>query len=499
MNLAVVGGEHRSGQGHPASEQIRSNLDHPVIDGDGHWVEFDPVFAERMRKVGGDLAADGFLAAMKTTRDALSMSVAERRRRRVAQPGFWTRQAENTLDRATAIMPRLLYERLPEFGTDFAVIYPTAGLRLPRIGDDATRRAVIRAHNIVTADAFHKLADRMTPAAIIPMHTPDEAIEELEYVTRELGAKVAMFGSGMSRPVPSTPQSDPDGARLAVWYDVLALDSEHDYDPVWAKCQELGIAPTFHSAGSNQGLRLSPSNFVYNHIGHFAAAGHAVSKAIFLGGVTRRFPGLRFAFLEGGVGWACQLFGDLLEHWERRSGKALERMDPRKLDRALLLRLAEKYGDADIVNTLHARDGWPDHDASLTGGIDDLDDFAACQITRKQDWIDLYVKPFYFGCEADDRMNATAFSKHNPFGAKLSALYSSDIGHFDVIDMRDPLVEAHELVDDGVITGDNFRDFTFANAVHLWGTQNPKFFEGTAVARAAAEELARPRVYPMPR
>jgi predicted TIM-barrel fold metal-dependent hydrolase len=488
-----------SGHGHPAPEQIRASLDHPVIDGDGHWVEFDPVFAERMRKVGGDLAADGFLAAMKTTQDALSMSVAERRRRRVAQPGFWTRQAENTLDRATAMMPRLLYERLPEFGTDFAVIYPTAGLRLPRIGDDATRRAVIRAHNIVTADAFHNLGDRMTPAAIIPMHTPDEAFAELEYVTRELGAKVGMFGSGMSRRVPSTAQSDPDGARLAVWYDVLALDSEHDYDPVWAKCQELGIAPTFHSSGSNQGLRLSPSNFVYNHIGHFAAAGHAVSKAIFLGGVTRRFPELRFAFLEGGVGWAAQLFGDLLEHWERRSGKALQRMDPRKLDRALLLSLAEKYGDADIVSTLHARDGWPDKDASLTGGVDDLDDFSACKITRKQDWIDLYVKPFYFGCEADDRMNASAFSKHNPFGSKLNALYSSDIGHFDVIDMREPLAEAHELVDDGVITSDNFRDFTFSNAVHLWGTQNPRFFEGTAVARAAAEELARPPVYPTPR
>jgi hypothetical protein len=27
--------------------------------------------------------------------------------------------------------------------------------------------------------------------------------------------------------------------------------------------------------------------------------------------------------------------------------------------------------------------------------------------------------------------------------------------------------------------------------VHLWGTQNPKFFEGTTVARAAAAELAR--------
>ena len=113
-----------------------------------------------------------------------------------------------------------------------------------------------------------------------------------------------------------------------MWYDVLGFDSEHDYDPVWAKCVELGIAPTFHSAGQHQGLRKSPTNFVYNHIGHFAAAGHAVAKALFLGGVTRRFPELSFAFLEGGVGWGCQLFGDLIEHWERRDARALERMDP---------------------------------------------------------------------------------------------------------------------------------------------------------------------------
>ena len=479
-----------SANGYLTATQIRSRLGHPVIDGDGHWVEFDPVFSERMRKVGGDQAADGFNAAMKTTQDALSMSLGERRRRRLAQPGFWTRQAGNTLDRATAMMPRLLYERLDEFGCDFAIIYPTAGLRVPRISDDATRRAVVRAHNIVTADYFRNLSDRMTPAAIIPMHTPAEAIEELEFVTKQLGSKVGMFGSGMSRPVPSTLQNDSDGSRLAVWYDVLAIDSDHNYDPVWAKCRELGIAPTFHSAGSNQGLRNSPSNFVYNHIGHFAAAGHAVSKAIFLGGVTRRFPELRFAFLEGGVGWACQLFGDLIEHWERRGAKAMERMDPRKLDRALLLSLVEKYGDADTAAALHARDGWPDNDPGLTGGVADLDDFAACRITKKQDWIDLYATPFYFGCEADDRANAWAFGKGNPFGSKLNAIYSSDIGHFDVIDMRNPLSEAYELVDEGHITKDNFRDFVFGNTVRLWGTQNPRFFEGTTVAKAAAAELA---------
>jgi len=59
-----------------------------------------------------------------------------------------------------------------------------------------------------------------------------------------------------------------------------------------------------------------------------------------------------------------------------------------------------------------------------------------------------------------------------------------------VIDMRDPLPEAYELVEDGLLTEDNFRDFVFANAVRLWGTQNPKFFEGTRVAKEAAAVLA---------
>src|SRR5271155_6019863 len=130
-----------SGNGHLSPEQVRSKIDHPIVDGDGHWVEYDPVFSEKMRKIGGDLAADGFLKSMGTTRELLSMPVAERQQKRLAQQAFWARQAENTLDRATAMMPKLLYDRLDEIGLDFAVVYPTAGLRFPRIADDAARRA----------------------------------------------------------------------------------------------------------------------------------------------------------------------------------------------------------------------------------------------------------------------------------------------------------------------------------------------------------------------
>ena len=42
-----------------------------------------------MRKVGGDLAADGFLKAMGTTRETAVDAVAERREKRIGQQAFW--------------------------------------------------------------------------------------------------------------------------------------------------------------------------------------------------------------------------------------------------------------------------------------------------------------------------------------------------------------------------------------------------------------------------
>jgi len=476
---------------HRSPADVRSGLKHPIIDADGHWVEYNPVFAERMRKLAGDKAADGYLASQRRVPDSLSLTIAERKQRGIAMENYWGRQSTNTRDRATAMMPRLLYDRLDELGIDFGIIYPTAGLGIPRIADGETRRAVIRGFNLVTHEYFAKLNDRLTPAAVIPMHTPEEAIAELDFVTKQLGAKVAMFGGGFPRRIPAAEGLDATMGRFSVTYDNLGIDSDYNYDAVWQRCRELAIAPTFHSGGRGFGLRNSPSNFTFNHIGHFAAAGHAIAKGLFLGGVTRRFPDLNFAFLEGGAGWGCQLFADLIEHWERRGAKGLAYMDPSKLDRKLLRSLVEKYGHADMAAELDKRDGWPARDEDEpTGGVPVLDDFAACNIARKEDWVDLYARPYYFGCEADDRMNVTAFGRANPFGARINAVFSSDIGHFDVPDMLSPVPEAHELVEDGLITDDDFRDFTFANAVRLWGQQNPRFFEGTRVAREAAAVLA---------
>ena len=52
-------------------------------------------------------------------------------------------------------------------------------------------------------------------------------------------------------------------------------------------------------------------------------------------------------------------------------------------------------------------------DASLEIGgwhPQQLDDFWRCKIERAEDIKDLFVNNFYFGCEAEDPMNGTAYN-----------------------------------------------------------------------------------------
>ena len=174
---------------------------------------------------------------------------------------------------------------------------------------------------------------------------------------------------------------------------------------------------------------------------------------------------------------------------------ALEEVKPENLDVDLLRQLAESYGSQEIVDALTESESPLDTVTQPygpeTGGIENLDDYAACQIDKKQDFHELFAKNFYFGCEADDKMNAVAFNRKNlPLGSQLNALFGSDIGHFDVTDMAGVLSEAYELVEDGLMDADNFRDFVLTNPVHFLADASPDFFKGTLVEQEAAAVLA---------
>jgi hypothetical protein len=96
-----------------------------------------------------------------------------------------------------------------------------------------------------------------------------------------------------------------------------------------------------------------------------------------------------------------------------------------------------------------------------------------------------FAERFYFGCEADDPLTAWAFDRHG--NHRLRPIFSSDVGHFDVVDMSEVLEEAWELVEHGLITEDDFREFVFANPVRLHTAMNGDFFKGTVVEDAVAK------------
>ncbi|HEY6395472.1 MAG TPA: hypothetical protein VIX12_08655, partial [Candidatus Binataceae bacterium] len=194
------------------------------------------------------------------------------------------------------------------------------------------------------------------------------------------------------------------------------------------------------------------------------------------------FPQLRFAFLEGGVGWACGLYNDLAGHWEKHNVRFVGNFDPANLDEALLQKLFREYG-GDYGERIAALG--KDRSQLLWGSREepsDLDEWSRCGIERREDIRDLFVPNFYFGCEGDDRLTALAFNpKLNAMGARLKVLYSSDIGHWDLPDMRDAAKEAYELRDDGLISEEDFREFVFVNPVRAKTDLNPEFFKGTRV------------------
>jgi len=320
----------------------RHRLGHPVVDADGHLVESLPVLIETIRKVGGSQVADRFGGSSKTFASRSDTPGAK-----VAREGVtpvqgdpiehWWALPTNTLDRATGFLPKLLHERLDELGIDFSILYSSVGLACVGSPDDALRRAASRAVNLYLAEQLDGLGDRLTAAAVIPTHTPEEAIEELEYAVGALGFRVAMFNSFVERPTAP-------GARRSHYVDGLALDSPYDYDPLWRRCVELGVAVTVHASSQGIGLRQSSSRYMFNHIGNFAASSEAFAKAVFFGGVLKRFPTLHFGFLECGVGWGVQLLSDLIDRWVKRGWRNIEGLDPNRVDAGRWDALMLEYG-----------------------------------------------------------------------------------------------------------------------------------------------------------
>jgi len=471
-------------QGLTAAE-VRRRVGHPILDGDGHFLEFMPLVNDEimsyLEESGGTALSDRYAQQVRGPFDTAvfqaDRSAPEVLDRWASMPSWWGNPVADAHDRATAHLPSLMYERLDELGIDFMAIYPSWTLGLVEAGDNELRGQACQGVNRYIKRLFADYEDRFAAAAVIPMDTPEMAVRCLRHAVTELGFRSVVLAGNASRPLTA------GGTRL----DVFGLDSAHDYDPVWATCVELGVAPAFHSSLQYTHSARSVSSYVFNHIGGIAGNHTVLCKALFLGGVFRRFPELRVGYLEGGVAWAAALLADTVGHWRKRGGHAIEELDPEHLDVAAVLSLVERYGDDQMKANL---DRIGDYLGRRPGRPAQLDEFAAAGVTTVEELLEPFQERMFFGCEADDPLVGLAFGldlEGTP--ARLRPMLGSDVSHWDAPVMSDVMVEAYELLEHGLLDAEQFRDFTFANGVRMHGGANPSFFDGTAIEAEAAAVL----------
>jgi predicted TIM-barrel fold metal-dependent hydrolase len=466
--------------------QIRQEVGHPIVDADGHFMELGPIMNDEivsyLEEIGGSALREKFLSTSGGVLDTAvfqaDRSAPKVRRGWYSMPSWWGNPVAEAHDRATAHLPKLMYERMDEFGIDYMLAYPSWTLGMLDLRHDDLRAPVLRAVNRYISRQFTPYADRLTSAALIPMNTPEEAIGELRYAVQELGFKSVVMAGHARRKLTDDP------ADQAYRLDTFGIDSAYDYDPFWQACVELGVNPVTHSSLQAHMPTRSVSNYCFNHIGGLASSHYELAKSLVMGGVFARHPQLRIGFLEGGVAWAVNLLADMIGHWDKRNAGAIGDLDPAKLDVDAVIGTLKDYAEPAVVNQL---DRIREYFSRTPGRPEQLDDFAAAQLSSADDIIELFEDRMFFGCEADDPLVGWATGstiKHRK--VRLRPILGTDISHWDAPVMNEVIVEAFELLEDKIIDAADFKAFTFDNPVTLHQSSNQDFFRGTVCEQEAA-------------
>jgi predicted TIM-barrel fold metal-dependent hydrolase len=130
------------------------------------------------------------------------------------------------------------------------------------------------------------------------------------------------------------------------------------------------------------------ANYAMVHADSFPVDQMVAFTALALGGVLDRFPELRVAFLESGVGWVPYFVHRLHEHHEKLPHLVPDcRTDPRELvargqcyfsfeaEESLLATYVEHLGDSSLV---YASD-YPHWDSDFPGTVDEVRRQASAQ------------------------------------------------------------------------------------------------------------------------
>ncbi|MGH7857962.1 MAG: amidohydrolase family protein, partial [Candidatus Binatia bacterium] len=278
-----------------------------IIDADGHvaeprvvWEEYaEPAFRERLIEVRRNAQGLDDLWIDGEQRTDQSLNVAAT----CVPGGLLSKERMRTLTwddvPKAAFDPHERLRVMDEEGIDVAVLYPTLWLLYGDLPDPRIAAAACRAYDDWMADFCKPSPRRLYGVAPMPLQSVEEAVKEMRRAVERLG-----FRSVFVRPNPF------NGRRLC----------DPAYDPFWREAEGLGVPVAVHSSFGTRMPTVGDDRYKDPFFFHMVCHPWEMQGAcmdVVCGGVLEKFPRLKIAFLEAGVGWVAYWLDRMDGHYEK--------------------------------------------------------------------------------------------------------------------------------------------------------------------------------------
>lgn len=173
-------------------------------------------------------------------------------------------------------------------GIDAEVIFPNKGLAMWATPDPVFAMAQCRVWNTWAWEFYGPNNDTMSPMAALGTGDIPGTLAEIERV-----AKLGFRGLTLPcKPIFGSHDVDDPNYNLPM------------YDPMWALLEEVGLPITFHvSTGRDPRASKGNGGAVINYVSHSLSPTIEPLANLCGSGVLERFPKIKFALIEAGIGW----------------------------------------------------------------------------------------------------------------------------------------------------------------------------------------------------
>ncbi|MSP42979.1 MAG: amidohydrolase [Alphaproteobacteria bacterium] len=254
-----------------------------ILSADGHVQEPGNMFAERVPE--------------KFQKRLPRVEVDDKGGRWSVQEGFRkaklresTFEGEEKLRNLSGKTPEERLADLKMDGVDGEVLFPNKGLMMWATRDADFCREMCFAWNEWAWEMFGPYNDRLKPLAGICTATLEHAMAEITRV-----AKLGFSGLCLPcKPVFGPHDHNDPNYNLPM------------FDPMWALIEEVNLPITFHvSTGRDPRASKGNGGAVINYVSHSLAPTIEPMANLCSSGVLERFPRIKFATIEAGIGWVA--------------------------------------------------------------------------------------------------------------------------------------------------------------------------------------------------